>query len=427
MKVDLNYGYTSISLNIPEQNLARMIEPWRQPEAKNGEIVASALRCNKWETFCRKSAGKRVCVLLPDSSRDMPLKDIVPRLLPALRTCARVDFIVCTGTHQAQTPSNIAVLENVKVAAERAGLHKCRFHIHDGEQDRLINAGTTAQGTRVFYNSFIDEADVFFVLSDVKVHYFAGYSNAIKYFVPGICGFETAEKNHSLALDENATFGLHPWHSNIARRENRLAQDQLEAMGLIVKERLVWAFVTASTSGSIQWAQFGQAKEVTRAAFDVVDRQNAFTVKPVSYLVISPGGMPNDVDLYIAHRALELTKAAVLDGGEVLFLSACPKGVGERQTRENFYELLTAPLDKILSTVEAHYRLFSHKPYKLAQLIARLRRIWLFSAISDAVVESIHLLPTSKPQDVVDAWLGEDAAAQIIVVNGANKVALYAE
>jgi len=427
MKVDLNYGYTSISLNIPEKNLARMIEPWKQPEARNAEVVASALQCDEWETFCRRSAGKRLCVLLPDSSRDTPLKDIVPRLLPALRTCGRVDFIVCTGTHQAQTPSNIAVLENVKVAAERAGLHKCRFHIHDGEQDRLIDAGATAQGTRVFYNSFIEEADVFLVLSDVKVHYFAGYSNAIKYFVPGICGFETAEKNHSLALDNSATFGVHPWHSNIARTENRLAQDQLEAMGLIVKERLVWAFVTVSTLGSIQWAQFGQAEEVTRAAFDVVDRQNAFMVEPVRYLIVSPGGMPNDVDLYIAQRALELTKAAVVDGGEVLFAAACPKGVGERQTTENFYELLTAPLDKIFATVEANYRLFSHKPYKFAQLIARLRRIWLYSQISDGIVESIHLSPAPQPQEVVDGWLAGEPQAQIMVVNGANKVALYAE
>ena len=426
MKLDLNYGYTSISLNIPEKNVAQVIEPWKQPKAKNAEIVASALECDEWEKFESESAGKRLCVLLPDSSRDMPLKDILPKLLPPLGKCARVDFIICTGTHQAQTPQNTAVLENVRRAAEKARLKRCSFHIHDAQGDRLVHAGSTTRGTPVCYNSFIEEARLFVVLSDVKVHYFAGYSNPIKYFVPGICAFETAEKNHSLALDKNATFGLHPWHRNIARRDNPLAEDQSEAMALIVGERPVYAFVMASTGGNIQWARFGRAEDVAGEAFDVVDQHNAFTVKPVKYLVVSPGGMPNDVDLYIAQRALELTKASVVDGGEVLFLSACPKGVGESQTTENFYELLTSPLEKISATVEANYRLFSHKPYEFAQLIARLRRIWLFSQIPDGIVKSMHLSPASQPQEVVDGWLAEEPQARIIVVNGGNKVALYA-
>ena len=49
----------------------------------------------------------------------------------------------------------------------------------------------------------------------MKTHYFAGYSNPIKNFVPGICAFETTEKNHSLALHPHSSFGLHPWHSDL--------------------------------------------------------------------------------------------------------------------------------------------------------------------------------------------------------------------
>jgi nickel-dependent lactate racemase len=196
MKVDLNYGYTSISLDIPHKNLVQVIEPWKQPQVDNAEVVAGTLQCEKWEKFGAESARRRLCILLPDSSRDMPLKDILPKLLPPLGECARVDFIICTGTHQAQTPQNIAVLENVRRTAEKAGLRRCRFHIHDAQGDRLVHAGRTARGTEVYFNSFIEEAEVFIVLSDVKVHYFAGYSNPIKYFAPGICAFETAEKNH---------------------------------------------------------------------------------------------------------------------------------------------------------------------------------------------------------------------------------------
>jgi nickel-dependent lactate racemase len=265
------------------------------------------------------------------------------------------------------------------------------------------------------------------VLSDVKCHYFAGYSNPIKNFVPGICSFETAEQNHSLALDDKATFGLHPWHSEQSRRANPLAADQLEAMWLIVKDRPVYALVTISTLDRIQWARFGPVEQVCRAAFAVADRRNTHTVSPVGHLIVSPGGLPNDVNLYIAQRALELTKNAVKDGGEVLFLAACPNGVGEEQTMENFYNLLTAPIEQVLKSVESEYKLFGHKSYKLARLIQRLRRIWMYSQIPDELIEAIHLHPAHQPQAVVNNWLAENPGAKITIVDGANKLALYAK
>jgi nickel-dependent lactate racemase len=120
-----------------------------------------------------------------------------------------------------------------------------------------------------------------------------------------------------------------------------------------------------------------------------------------------------------------LTKNAVKNGGEILFLAACPNGIGEEQTMENFYNLLTAPIDRILKSVESEYKLFSHKPYKLARLLQRLRQIWMYSEIPDELIETMHLHPAHQPQKVVDNWLAEDPAAKITIVDGANKIALY--
>jgi len=228
-----------------------------------------------------------------------------------------------------------------------------------------------------------------------------------------------------MALDEKSTFGLHPLHKDKSRGVNPVAADQLEAMRLIVKARPVYALATISTSGRIQWARFGLAEQLSTAAFDVVDRMNSHTITPVERLVVSPGGLPNDIDLYIAQRALELTKNAVKDGGEVLFLSACPNGVGSPLTMENFYNRLTAPIDEVLKSIESEYKLFSHKAYKLARLIKRLRRIWMYSQITACLIEAAHLHPTDQPQAVVDNWIAEDPDAKIMVVDGANKIALY--
>lgn len=426
MKVDIHYGDGIVSLQIPEANVAHIIRPWQdEEEADNRAILRQAMAGSQVEDFRETIAGRHLCVLLDDGTRDEPFGDILEQLFPELLTSSFVRFLICTGTHEPATPQNGKITAQIEKAAAKAGIGNFEIHAHDCDRAEYAEAGATSRGTEIICNVLANDADVFLVLSDVKVHYFAGYSNPIKNFVPGICAFRTAEQNHSLALDDKSTFGVHPWHPNGNRRNNPLAFDQLEGMRLIVKERPVFTLVTITTSGQIRWAKFGPVEPVSAEAFATVDQRNTHTVTPVGRLIVSPGGLPNDVDLYIAQRALELTKDAVMDGGEILFLAACPNGVGEEKTMENFYHRLTRPIDEILDSIESEYKLYSHKPYKFAQLIRRLRRIHMYSQIPDDIIRAAHLYPAHQPQAVVDDWLTEQPDAGITVVDGANKIALY--
>lgn len=426
MKVDLNYGKDRVSLQIPEANVEKIIRPWQnEGKADNITRLQQAMTDMEAENFQDEIAGKRLCILIDDGTRDEPFEDIFGQLFSVLRSSPLVRSLICTGTHDPETPENNRIREQIEKAAKKTGLGHLKIHAHDCKHDRLIKAGQTSYGTEIMFNALIYDAEVFLVVSDVKVHYFAGYSNPIKNFVPGICAYQTAEQNHSLALEEKSTFGVHPWHRDTNRRSNRLAEDQLEGMQLIVKDRPVYALVTISTSGRIQWARFGPVDRISSDAFSIVDEKNTHTVKPVARLIVSPGGLPNDTSLYIAQRGLELTKNAIIDGGEILFLAACPNGIGEELTMENFYNRLTAPIHEILKSVEREYKLYSHKPYKFAQMIQRLRRIWMYSGIPDNLIEAAHLHPTHQPQAVVDNWITEYPDTKIMVVDGANKIALY--
>ena len=427
MKVNVHYGDGIVSLEIPQANVQQVITPWQDDgRADNIMLLRQALAGTQAEDFQDKIAGRRLAVLVDDGTRDEPFEDIFGQLFGLLRKNSFVRLLICTGTHEPQTPHNDRIRQQLEKAARDAGIDNFEVHAHDCERDKFAKAGVTARGTEVIHNVLVDDAEIFLVLSDVKVHYFAGYSNPIKNFVPGICAFRTAEQNHSLALREKSTFGVHPWHLDDGRRDNPLAEDQLEAMRFIVKNRPVYSLVTITTARQIRWARFGPVEDVTREAFAAVDQRNTHAVTPVGRLIVSPGGLPNDIDLYIAQRALELTKSAVTDGGQILFLAACPNGVGEKKTLENFYDRLTAPIDRILESIESEYKLYSHKPYKFAQMIRRLRRIWIHSQMPDDLAEAAHLYSAHDPQAVVDDWLTDQPDAKIIVVDGANKIALYA-
>jgi nickel-dependent lactate racemase len=427
MKINVHYGDGIVSLEIPQANVQQVITPWQDDgRADNIMLLRQALAGTQTEDFQDKIAGRRLVVLADDGTRDEPFEDVFGQLFGLLRRSSFVRLMICTGTHEPQTPHNDRIKQQMEKAARDAGIGSFEVHAHDCERDKFASAGVTSRGTEVIHNVLMGDAEVFLVLSDVKVHYFAGYSNPIKNFVPGICAFRTAEQNHSLALHDKSTFGVHPWHPDGGRRGNPLAEDQLEAMRFIVKDRPVYTLATITTARQIRWARFGPVEDVTREAFAAVDQRNTYTVTPVGRLIVSPGGLPNDIDLYIAQRALELTKSAVTDGGQILFLAACPNGVGEKKTMENFYDRLTAPIDRILKSIESEYKLYSHKPYKFAQMIRRLRRISIHSQMPDNLVEAAHLYPAHDPQAVVDDWLTEQPDAKIIVVDGANKIALYA-
>jgi nickel-dependent lactate racemase len=426
MKVDIHYGDGNVSLEVPEANIAHIIRPWQdEGQANNREILRQVLAGPQVKEFQNAIADRRLCVLLDDGTRGEPLEDIFEQLFAVLRISLFVRFLVCTGTHEPATTQNARITAQIEKAAAKAGIGNFEIHAHDCEHANFVDAGATSRGTEIICNVLAEDADVFLVLSDVKVHYFAGYSNPIKNFVPGICAFQTAEQNHSMALDDKSTFGIHPWHPDGDRRNNPLACDQLEGMRLIVKKRPVFTLATITTSGQIRWAKFGSIESVSAEAFATVDQRNTHTVTPAGRLIISPGGLPNDIDLYIAQRALELTKSAVTDGGEILFLAACPNGVGEVKTMENFYHRLTAPIDEIFNSIESEYKLYSHKPYKFARLIRRLRRINIYSQIPDDLIRAAHLFPVHEPQAVVNGWLTKQPDAKITIADGANKIALY--
>jgi nickel-dependent lactate racemase len=426
MRIDIHYGDGIVSLEIPEANVSHIIRPWQdEAQTDNQAVLRQALAGPPADDFRKAISGSSLCVLLDDGTRGEPLEDIFKQLFAVFQTSLSVRFIICTGTHEPATPQNARIAAQIEKAAVKAGIERFEIHFHDCDHAEFANAGTTSCGTEIIYNVLADEADVFLVLSDVKVHYFAGYSNPIKNLVPGICAFQTAEQNHSMALDDKSTFGINPWHPDADRRNNPLASDQLEAMRLIVKERPVFTLATITTSGEIRWAKLGPIQPVSAEAFAAVDQRNTHAVKPAERLIVSPGGLPNDIDLYIAQRALELTKDAVTDGGEILFLAACPNGVGEAKTMENFYHRLTMPIEEIFHSIESQYKLYSHKPYKFARLIRRMRRINIYSQIPDDLIRTAHLFPVHQPQAVVDGWLAEEPNVRITIVDGANKIALY--
>jgi len=228
-----------------------------------------------------------------------------------------------------------------------------------------------------------------------------------------------------MALDPKSSFGRHPLHPDPERQNNPLALDQLEAMGLIVGDRSVYAVHLITNEGQIMDAMFGEIFNTLPEMFRRVDGYFGETVEPADIAIVTPGGFPDDESLYTSQRALELTAAGVKTDGRVLFFSACENGIGTAKAKQNFYDRLVLPLADVLKTIEEDYVLYAHKAYKFAVMIQGLSELVVMSELQDDIVRRAHLVPTSRPQEVLDRWLAQKPNATINVFHHANKLAIY--
>ncbi len=428
MEYRLKYGDSVIQLNIPQQHVLNFIEVHdRETEVDNREVLRKALNQPlNAPSLPRAVANKHVVVLVEDATRDIDVETLADVVSAQLTTVASLTMIIATGTHDPETPGNHRIRDLWRRYLLSRGVPEFDVLIHDCRAEPFDDYGeTTTYRNRLLVNPQIRKADAFLVFSDMKNHYFAGYSNAIKDFLPGVCAFETTERNHALALEDASTFGHHPWHPDPARRKNPVAQDMVEAYHRIVGNRPAYLIATIEKNHRMLWAAYGELKTVTIAGMQEVDRLMSRTVQASDLLIVSPGGYPNDESLYIAQRALELSKNALKPGGHILFLAECRNGIGPRSARKNFYDLLAQPIPRVLKLLEKKYVLYSHKAYKFARLMQQTSTIAMVTALEQKVVEKIHLQYTNRPQEFIDQLLTEKPDLTINIVNDGNKIALH--
>ena len=424
----MSYGDGKLRLEIPDKNLAGVIEP--KPAKTTADVltgIEQVLDNPHGPSLSDMSKSKSVCVLVEDHTRDAPHWAMVSAVVPRLRDANNVQFIVTTGSHEVNHPDNLEIVDMIKRVADDYKLPNYKVAIHDCQSPEMMDLGRTSRGTPVIVNAAAVGHDVYVSLSDMKAHYFAGYSNVVKNFLPGVCGFKTIEANHSLALNPRSTFGVHPFHPDESRRDNPLANDMREAMEMITRDAKIFLVAIVSDNRKLVWADAGHPEPVTARGMELLDETSSFKMTPYTRIVVSPGGYPQDKSLYHAQRAIELTKNAVRDGGQILILAECRDGVAPESAIENFYNKLTAPLEDVIDSISSEYHLYEHKAYKFAELLKRVSRVRLYSTLDKDTVEAAHLECVDDPQKVIDEWIKQDPDVKILVLDKGNKIAVYSD
>jgi len=76
MQTELHYGQTTLPLSIPDKNCAGLIVPRREQgnPGRNQELLSAVIQAYSI-SFQNQIHNRRLCILLPDATRDLPVVD----------------------------------------------------------------------------------------------------------------------------------------------------------------------------------------------------------------------------------------------------------------------------------------------------------------------------------------------------------------
>ncbi|GAC1391458.1 MAG: lactate racemase domain-containing protein [Ktedonobacteraceae bacterium] len=267
--------------------------------------------------------GKRVLVIIPDSTRTAPMPLFFRLLYEHIgQRVARLDYLIALGTHPPMDEAAIDQLVGVS-AQERTerypNVHIVNHHWSQPEmlhtigtisrqEAQQITNGLLADDVPVTLNRMIFDYDQLVICGPVFPHEVVGFSGGAKYLFPGIAGPDIINFTHWLGALVTSMHTIGVKDTPVRRIIHRAAEfvhTPLLCMALVLKgEELHGLYI-------------GSYLEAWSAAADLSAQLNIIAVDTPFKRVLS---MPSHIydDLWTAAKAMYKTEPAIVDGGEVI-------------------------------------------------------------------------------------------------------------
>ena len=316
--VTIPYGREMVEVKIPRANLVGVYSPRDfKPVANVKDEIVRAINNPIASKPLRESvigAGK-VVILADDNTRLTPTDKIIPVLLDEMNAAGvkdeQITVIIALGTHRFMTEPEI--LE--KFGAEV--VKRVTIKNHDYKNPAaLIDLGKTSNGTSVWINREVYEADFKIGVGSIVPHHIPGFAGGAKIVQPGVSGEDTTAETHLLSVRAPRSYlGV---ESNPVREElNKIARQI--GMDTIVNTVL-------NRQGEVVGAFFGDTVEAFNEGVKLSKEVYAVEIPEEADIVIS-SSHPCDLEFWQAHKTQYPSDLAVKAGGTIIIATPCYEGV----------------------------------------------------------------------------------------------------
>ena len=411
MRVTLKYGHGERELAIPDTAEVQVLRPASVPAlADPAAALAKALDHPLGSRpIGELPAPASVVVAVPDETRPLPVRELLPVLLDRLFAAwpslgpDRVTVVVGGGLHP---PLDRAELDRLVPPAVARG---CTVLGHDAHAADLVSLGVTSRGTPVRVNAAVARAEMRIVLGQIDPHQYVGFTGGSKGMAVGCSSAETIGHNHGLMFQPGAQVG---------ELEGNPVRQDLNEVGRIIGVHLAVNMVMGPDKRPV-WLAAGEPEAVLRAGAQVCAQVYGVRLeRGFDVVVASCGGYPKDICLYQAQKGLYQASAALRPGGRALLLAACEQGVGD-DVYLDYVRRFASPQEILEDFRSNGFRMGAHKAFMFSRTLAAYEVV-VDSDLDPAVLAQC-LLPAGRAQETIDRWIGVgEGRPRVAVVPNAN-------
>ena len=328
---EVPYGKGCKAAEIRKKNLLFITSPldrFRLPEDKV-EITRSLSNPVDCIPISNMSIrGKKVVVIGDDITRSTPVSTIVPSLITELQKSGLkqedLKIVIALGTHRPMNRSEVKAKYGEVV--ERAEVVNHNFT----DKEELVFLGKTRQGTPIWINREVCEADVRIGIGDIVPHNLAGWTGGAKIIQPGASGEETTAHTHliSARYDPKDLLG---------KAENPMRHEMEEVAKSVGLDMIVNTVL--NRKGKIIKVFTGNYIKAHREGVKLAEKIYCYTAPSKADIVVA-SSYPMDIDYWVAAKGIVSGYLALKAGGTIILVTPCREGVSAGNVHtETFKEL----------------------------------------------------------------------------------------
>jgi lactate racemase len=330
MNINMKYGKTGLSLDLPEDIDVTLIQKKAMPVLKDSEGAIKAAFTNpvNGKTLCEEAKGCRsCCILICDITRPVPngliLPPLIKELIDAGMAPSAITVLVATGLHRPNEGDELRELVGSDWVLDTVTVVN---HFARRDDDHLY-IGTTSGGIEARLDRRFIQTDLRIVVGLVEPHFMAGYSGGRKIVAPGIAHEKTIREFHCARVLEDCRA------ANCIIEGNPLHAAQMEIVQMV--GRCLAVNTVIDEDHRISFVNFGAIEESHLEAVSFVRPYAEIRLKTrFKTVVTSAAGYPLDKTYYQTVKGMVGALDILEPGGDLIIVSACSEGIGSPEYAE---------------------------------------------------------------------------------------------
>jgi len=383
VEVWLPYGKTDVSVKVRDEDLLGTIQLNERPGSVNPRAdieraVRSPLGRKRLSETVHSDDTVVIVLGMSEPTVAVPVLDFV---LKELRLAAVKD-------------SNVTVLVGSKVGSStnreqiftlvKDNYREVKTVLHDHLAKDAVFLGETSSGIAVYVNKAFAESKVKLVVGEISANCLTAYTGGPETLLKGAAGIQTVRQCYAKIVDSNSKAGVveqNPVFEGMRRIAEVAKVDYAVDAVLNSRRELVAALA-------------GGLDDVFLQGVRLIDEMcKVQTDRKAEVAVVSAGGVPYDIDLYGAYRAIHTALDFVEKDGALVLVAECAGGFGNRI----FYEWMTRFRDSkdMENEIKKNFEIGAEVAYFLSKAL-EYSRIYLVSVMPDYYANGVFRMRTAR-------------------------------